>query len=178
MKRICMISLAMCGLLVALMGNAYGSVSYTATDVGPNGDGMELWQYDFSILNSTADKNFNEFFVYFDYGLCFSLNDLSTNPQWTTAVVEPYLNGNSDPVPGFFNAQIISGNRGPDESASGFSVQFVSSAPSVQIYEFYDGGNLMESGTSTVATTPEPTTWVLLSLSLGTVFALRRKLLG
>ncbi len=174
MKRIRLISLVIWGLLLGLAGNSYGLLTYSSTDMGANGDGMEQWQYNFSITNTTPDQNFTEFTVYLDYGVYFSLNNTSTNQQWFSQAAEPYLNvGN--PTPGFFNAQISSGILGPGETASDFSVDFVSSEPFAPLYEIYNVAALMESGTSTLAT-PEPTTWILLSISLGTVFVLRRKL--
>lgn len=121
---------------------------------------------------------FNYFLIYFDYGAYINLFNTSSNTtDWTTEVIEPYLNFTNE-IPGLFSAVAQSPYLGiaPGNSASGFSVQFVSTGPTptLQNFEIYDSGNIpVESGTTSAV--PEPTTWVLLAISLGAVLTARTR---
>lgn len=177
MRRIRWIVMVIGVLLMGLVGTAHGTVKYTLTDMS-NGEGTNLWQFDYTVTNTTVDKTFNSFLIYFDYGAYNTLLDTSTNTTyWTTDVVQPYLNPSNSLIPGFFSAMAQSPYLGiaPGDSASGFSVLFVSTGPTLQNFEIYDSGNnLVDWGTTSAV--PEPTTWALLAISLGVVSAARMKM--
>ena len=175
MRRIRWVVLVIGALLMGLVGTSHGSVEYTLTDLGINDNetGTHLWQNDY-IVRNTSSKDLTEFSVYFDYGLYFNLIDYNPNPgNWTTLAVSPYDSGGT-PYPGFFNGQLTTGSLASGDTATGFSVQFVSLAPTVQDYLITFSDNTTEQG-QTMAT-PEPTTWMLLTISLGAVMAVRRKM--
>lgn len=170
-------------MLMGLVGAAHGTVKYTATDMGPNGDGMYIWQYDYFV---TASQPFTDFYITFAYDNYYSLSlnnlisdtPLPSNPDWAISLT---LTGPATYQNGVYNAVINSGSQGPGEVISGFSVQFVSATPTDQSYVIYDNRNAENSiqvESDTTVPTPEPSTWMLLTLSLGTIFFARRKLTG
>ena len=62
MRRIRWIVLVIGVLLMGLVGAAQGTVVYTLTDMS-NGEGTNLWQFDYTVTNTTVDKTFNPHFA-------------------------------------------------------------------------------------------------------------------
>ncbi len=173
-----LIALVISIMMVGLAGAAYGDIMYTATNRGDNGDGKFIWQYDYLV---TSNSPFTDFYIDFPYSNYDSLSTtdlissavLPSNPDWTISLTPIIPNSQN----GIYSAVINSGIQSAGQTVSGFSVQFISAAPTDQTYSIYDNSGaspLIESGT-TVAT-PEPTTWALMIVSLGTVLIVRRRM--
>ena len=174
-----LMAMVMSLMFVGLTGAAHGSVQYTASDRGPNGDGRDIWQYDYFV---TSSQPFTDFYVTFAYSNYDSLSltdlissaNLPANPDWAISLTPTNSVSYQD---GVYNAVIASGSQGAGQTISGFSVQFVSAAPTDQTYSIYNNSGestLVEAG-ATVAT-PEPTTWALMVISLGTLLIARRRM--
>jgi hypothetical protein len=135
---------------------------------------MELWQYDYTVVNSTAVpvKEFTIFFSYSYFTTYLVNNSLASG--WSTEV--------SPPVPASYSDGLLIGVAATplavNDRATGFSVFAVSPPPAIeQNYELRNSeGNVVESGLTTAV--PEPTTWALLGIALGVVAVARRKLVS
>ena len=153
-------------------------VEFDATSLGGN-----LWQYSYTITNTSPSLSFNELTVYFDYGRYSSLSLLAAPVGWDPIVIQP---DTGIPADGYYDVLNLSGPLAPGESISGFSVSFsylATGVPGAQPFDLIDASTfaLVYAGTTsaaTVAAVPEPETYAMMLLGLGILGVTARRRTG
>ena len=152
-------------MLAAMVGVAHGSVYYSTSFGGDNGDGTSIWHYTFSV---TPTRSFTDLWIYFPYDYFLDLSNPVAGPGWdaagTTAPIAAHL------FNGFYLAVNAQEQRA-GVKVEGFSVDTVAPLPLALAYELYNGSDPVETGLTAV---PEPATWQLLGFFGPLLFCLRR----
>ena len=157
-------------MLAGMVGMAHGSVYYSTSFGGDNGDGNSIWQYTFAVTPTTV---FKELWVYFPYGYFLDLSNPLAGAGWdATGTTAPNANA-APPFNGYYLA-INALAQPAGVKVDGFSVETVAPGPLALTYALYDGVNPdpVETGLTTV---PEPATWQLFGIFGPLLFYIRRR---
>jgi len=132
MNRLIKTAMLMASLSFATLASA--QVSYTVTDVSGS-----TWEYNYSILNSTAVTSIGEFTVFYTLGEYSNLKLESSPANWSSIVAQPDA---SLPADGFFDALALDASGlTHGNTASGFSVEFTylgKGTPPSQVFNIVD----------------------------------------
>ena len=112
-------------MLAGVVGVAHGSVYYSTSFGGDNGDGNSIWKYTFSV---TPTRSFTDLWIYFPYDYFLDLSNPAAGPGWDAA-------GTTAPIAAqLFNGFYLAVNAQEQRAGvkvEGFSVETVAPLPLV-----------------------------------------------
>jgi len=175
--------------LLSLTVTAHAYVTYTITSDGVPDAGYSYWALVYSVTNTTTQPVI-ELNLYFDANLYYALYDYSPMTGWDTLNTNntPYTPLDEFPYPSYIQYNAIATGAGiaPNGGVETFSFKAAyyiggapgGEAPQNQWYQTFSdtSGTPLVSGYTSVV--PEPTTYVLLTISLGVVALARRRMMG
>ena len=183
-------------LTLSLTAVANSFVVYSIDSAGDNGGGYSWWNLSYTVTNNAPLLTINELNIYFVASLYPYLTPVpEVKPGWNTTGYDyattsdvPYPENTSVPYAYYYyNANTTGAGISPNGGVATFSLKIAyqglsgEEAPQLQVYEsFYNDGahlTLVDSGiTEQTSAVPEPTTVVLLGLSLGVIALARRRM--
>ena len=156
------------------------TIQYVATNLTDVNLGEDLWRYDY-LVSSETFSNSDFFEIYFDASLFGTLSaGPAPNADWDVLILQQPNPSNIAPFDiGIYNAFALQGNPGLSGLFSVTAVYLGPTAPGAQAFKIFnpDGSVRQESVTVPFGSgeIPEPSTFVLISFSVLTLAAIRRR---